>query len=189
MVNDSLKIIEESVRNILYALGEDLEREGLKETPMRVAKMYQEVFVGIKYSNEEIAHLYDKCFYHESSDIVVVRDIPTFSYCEHHMALMFNMNISVGYIPNGKVIGLSKIARVTELVCKRLQIQERIGKDIFQVLKLILNTEDIIVKIESEHSCMRSRGAKIGKSDTITYYSGGVFNNSFEQRKEFFELC
>ncbi|MBV7392474.1 GTP cyclohydrolase I FolE [Enterococcus sp. ALS3] len=188
-LNEKKTIIEESINNILLALGEDIHREGLIETPKRVAEMYLEVFQGITLSNQKIAEMYNKCFSISSSEIVIVKDIPTFSYCEHHMALMFNMSISVGYIPNKKVIGLSKIARISELVCKRLQIQERIGKDIFEVLNIILDTDDIIVKIDSEHSCMRSRGVKVGNSMTTTYYCGGLFKEETERRKEFFNLC
>lgn len=110
--------IKEHVRGILVALGDDPEREGLKETPERVAKMYEEVFEGMNYTNHEIAQMFDKTFDQDlelsgkSDDMVYVRDIEIFSYCEHHMALMYDMKVSVAYIPNGKVIGLSKIARI-----------------------------------------------------------------------------
>ena len=97
------KRIENAVKEILLAIGENPEREGLKETPQRVARMYEEVFEGVKYSNKEIAQMFNKCFKHEGKEIVLVKDIPAFSYCEHHMALMYNMNVSVAYIPNGKV--------------------------------------------------------------------------------------
>lgn len=181
-------ILEDAVRNILIALGEDINRPGLKETPKRVAKMYQEVFDGIGYSNHEIAKKFNKCFTNEESGIVIVKKIPAFSFCEHHMALMYNMNVSVGYIPKGKVIGLSKIARIVDLVCKRLQIQERIGKDIVEILNEILETEDVIVCVEGEHSCMSARGIKAGNSLTRTYYATGIFNESFDSRQEFFSL-
>ncbi len=112
--------IEFHIREIIKALGDDPEREGLIDTPKRVAKMYAEVFDGMNYTNKEIAEMYNKTFqddpdsYHSSSDLVIVKDIEAFSYCEHHMALMYNMKVSVAYIPNGKVIGLSKIARIVE---------------------------------------------------------------------------
>ncbi|WP_207694595.1 GTP cyclohydrolase I [Enterococcus sp. DIV0212c] len=187
-MNNQIEIIEESVKNILVALGEDINRPGLKETPRRVAKMYEEVFIGIKYTNHEIAEKFNKCFDNEESGIVIVKKLPAFSYCEHHLALMFNMDISVGYIPKGKVIGLSKIARIVDLVCKRLQIQERIGKDVCEILKEILDTEDVIVCVEGEHSCMRARGIRSGNSMTSTYFASGVFKESSESRQEFFRL-
>ena len=112
--------IEFHIREIIKALGDDPEREGLIDTPKRVAKMYAEVFDGMNYTNKEIAEMFNKTFqddpdsYHSSSDLVIVKDIEAFSYCEHHMALMYNMKVSVAYIPNGKVIGLSKIARIVD---------------------------------------------------------------------------
>ena len=187
-MDNQIKIIEKSIKNILVALGEDVNRPGLVETPTRVAKMYAEVFSGIKYTNHEIAQKFNKCFENEESGIVIVKKIPAFSYCEHHLALMFNMKVSVGYIPKGKVIGLSKIARVVDLVCKRLQIQERIGKDVCEVLKEILDTDDVVVYVEGEHSCMRARGIKAGNSMTSTYFASGVFKMSIEARQEFFSL-
>ena len=126
--------VEQAVRMLLEALGDDPEREGLKETPKRVAKMYKEVFEGMCYTNDDIATMFDKCFEDTTTgDLVVIDKIPIFSYCEHHMALMYDMNVSVGYIPKGKVIGLSKVARIADMCAKRLQLQERIGTDIYDV--------------------------------------------------------
>ena len=114
------KLIEKSIKNILIALGDDPEREGLKGTPDRVARMYEEVFEGMCYTNDEIAQMFDKCFEDTTTgDLVIVGDIPIFSYCEHHIALMYDMTVDVGYIPKGKVIGLSKIARIADMVGKR----------------------------------------------------------------------
>ena len=121
--------IREHIRGILAALGDDPDREGLKDTPDRVARMYEEVFEGMNYTNHEIAMMFNKSFKDDLSlggdrhDIVLVKDIPIFSYCEHHMALMYDMKVSVAYIPNGKVIGLSKIARIADMAAKRLQLQ------------------------------------------------------------------
>ena len=185
---DSQKI-EQAVRMLLEALGDDPEREGLKETPKRVAKMYQEVFEGMRYTNDEIAEKFDKCFEDTTTgDLVVVGNIPVFSYCEHHMALMYDMKVSVGYIPNGKVIGLSKIARVADMCAKRLQLQERIGTDIYDVLRKILNTEDIIVVIEGSHSCMTARGIKKESSKTKTSCCKGKFFENSALRQEFYGL-
>ena len=130
--------IKEHIRGILVALGDDPDREGLKETPDRVARMYEEVFEGMNYTNDEIAEMFGKTFKEEdaahTSDMVFVKDIEVFSYCEHHMALMYDMKVSVAYIPHGRVLGLSKIARIADMVAKRLQLQERIGSDIAYVV-------------------------------------------------------
>lgn len=180
--------IEKSIKEILVALGDDPEREGLKDTPKRVAKMYQEVFEGMCYTNHEIAQMFDKCFNVTTGDLIVVEHIPVFSYCEHHLALMYNMDISVGYIPKGKVIGLSKVARIADMVCRRLQLQERIGVDIMEVLKEVLGTEDIIIVIKGEHSCMTARGVKKPGTATKTAALSGAFWSNDALRQEFYNL-
>ena len=173
--------IQKHVRGILEALGDDPDREGLRETPQRVAKMYEEVFEGMKYSNHEIAQMYNKTFEDgmtyqaDSQDMVMVRDIDIFSYCEHHLALMYDMKVTVAYIPNGKVIGLSKIARIADMVGKRLQLQERIGADIAEILQEVLGSEDVAVIIEGTHSCMTARGIKKMAATTKTYTLRGRF--------------
>ena len=165
--------VREHVRGLLIALGDDPDREGLKDTPDRVARMYEEVFEGMNYTNHEIAQMFDKTFEEdltfssENSDFVIVKDIDIFSYCEHHMALMYDMKVSVAYVPNGKVIGLSKIARIADMVSKRLQLQERIGTDIAEIMQEITGSEDVAVLIEGCHSCMTARGIK--KTDAKTY--------------------
>ena len=165
--------IEEHIRGLLEALGDDPDREGLKDTPKRVARMYEEVFEGMNYSNHEIAQMFDKTFEEdltfskENSDFVIVKDIQIFSYCEHHMALMYDMKVTVAYVPRGKVIGLSKIARIADMVSKRLQLQERIGTDIAQIMQEVTGSEDVAVLIEGCHSCMTARGIK--KTDAKTY--------------------
>ena len=167
--------VKEHIRGILIALGDDPEREGLRETPDRVAKMYEEVFEGMNYSNHEIAQMFDKTFEEDltfsrtNSDFVIVKDINIFSYCEHHMALMYDMKVTVAYVPHGKVIGLSKIARIADMVSKRLQLQERIGTDIAEIIQDVAGTEDVAVLIEGCHSCMTARGIK--KTDARTYTS------------------
>ncbi len=174
------KAIEEHIRGILVALGDDPDREGLKDTPARVAAMYEEVFAGMNYTNHEIAQMFDKCFEegfenNDSGRVVVVKDIDIFSYCEHHMALMYDMKASVAYIPKGKVIGLSKIARVCDMVAKRLQLQEKIGSDIADVISEITGTEDIAVTIEGCHSCVSARGIKKENAKTFTAELRGRF--------------
>ncbi len=182
------KRIENAVKEILIAIGEDPKREGLIETPSRVANMYEEMFEGIRYSNEEIAEMFNKCFKHKEKDIVLVKDIPAFSYCEHHMALMYDMNISVAYIPNGKVIGLSKIARIAQMVTKRLQLQEKIGSDIAQIMQLACDTKDVAVFIEGKHSCMTARGIKKPESKTNTFTLRGKFKENKNIRDELFTM-
>lgn len=182
-------IIESSINNIIAAIGEDPTRPGLIETPKRVRRMYDEIFEGIRYTNDEIAEMFDKCFEEVSTgDLVVVGDIPIFSMCEHHIALMYNMKVHVGYIPNSRVIGLSKVARIADMVGKRLQLQERIGMDIADILEKVLGTENVIVVIEGEHACMAARG--IRKPGTVTRTSAlrGLFQTDTDLRNEFYSL-
>lgn len=173
------KKIEEHIYGIIEALGDDPTREGLQDTPKRVAKMYKEVFAGMNYTNEEIASMFDKTFEDDldftSQEVVVVKDIDIFSYCEHHLALMYDMKVTVAYIPNGKVIGLSKIARIADMAARRLQLQERIGSDIAKIISMITNSKDVAVIIEGKHSCMSSRGIKKVNSSTITSTLTGRF--------------
>lgn len=173
--------IREHIRGILLALGDDPDREGLKETPDRVARMYEEVFEGMNYTNHEIAEMFNKSFQDDLSvgpdrkDIVLVRDIPIFSYCEHHIALMYDMKISVAYIPNGKVLGLSKIARICDMAAKRLQLQERIGSDVAEIMCEAADTADVAVIIHGTHSCMSARGIKKDAASTVTTTLRGRF--------------
>lgn len=171
--------IKEHIRGILVALGEDPDREGLRETPDRVARMYAEVFEGMRYTNAEIAEMFSKTFEegfsHGGSDIVLVKDIEVFSYCEHHLALMYDMKVSVAYIPNGKVLGLSKIARIADMAAKRLQLQERIGADIAEIMQLATGSPDVAVFIEANHSCMTARGIKKPSAKTLSSTLRGRF--------------
>lgn len=186
---DNMKLIEESVRNILIALGDDPNREGLKDTPKRVAKMYDEVFAGMLYTNDEIVQMFDKRFeLGNAKDLVLMKDIDVFSHCEHHLALMYNMKVHVAYIPDGKVIGLSKIARIVDLVAKRLQLQERIAIDIADILQQLLETHDVMVVIEGEHSCMTARGIKKPGTTTSSAVLRGLFKESPALRAEVYSL-
>ena len=173
--------IREHVRGILIALGDDPDREGLKETPDRVARMYEEVFAGMNYTNDEIAEMYGKTFKEEDTrhteDMVFVKDIEVFSYCEHHMALMYDMKATVAYIPNGKVIGLSKIARICDMVGRRLQLQERIGQDIADIMAEITGSEDVGAVLEGYHSCVSARGIKKNNTRTMTVELRGSFKD------------
>ncbi|MDD6326995.1 MAG: GTP cyclohydrolase I FolE [Lachnospiraceae bacterium] len=163
--------IREHIRGILVALGDDPEREGLKDTPDRVARMYEEVFMGMNYTNDEIAAMFNKTFEKpkaDSEDIVLVKDIEVFSYCEHHLALMYDMKVSVAYLPDKKVIGLSKIARIADMVARRLQLQERIGTDIASIISKVTETDNVAVVIEGCHSCMTARGIRKENAKTVT---------------------
>lgn len=176
------KAIEEHIRGILIALGDNPDREGLQDTPKRVAKMYEDVFKGMHYSNDEIATMFNTTFEDDLSvknnpnDIVFMKDIEIFSHCEHHLALMYNMKVAIAYIPNGKVIGLSKIARIADMVGSKLQLQERIGTDIAYIMQKVTNSEDVAVIIEGEHGCMSTRGIQKPGTKTVSTTLRGRFN-------------
>ena len=186
--------IREHIRGILIALGDDPDREGLKETPDRVARMYEEVFEGMNYTNHEIAEMFNKSFQDDltvgpdKKDIVLVRDIPIFSYCEHHIALMYDMRISVAYIPNGKVLGLSKIARICDMAAKRLQLQERIGSDVAEIMTEAAGTEDVAVLIHGTHSCMSARGIKKEAASTVTTTLRGQFETDASLQSQLYMM-
>lgn len=181
--------IQMLIRELLIELGDDPDREGLRETPARAARMYSEVLEGMRYTNDEIADMFNKCFEHtQGRDLVLVKDIEVFSYCEHHLALMYNMKVHVGYIPDGRVIGLSKIARICDMAAKRLQLQERLGCDIAEIMQRVLKTEDVIVIIEAEHSCMTARGIKSRSAKTRTAAIRGLFDIDHQLRSEVYSL-
>ena len=185
------KAIEYHIAGILKALGDNPEREGLKDTPKRVAKMYEEVFDGMNYTNEEIADMFNKTFALDmdeeeseqieckcqsgTSNMVVVKDIDIFSYCEHHMALMYDMKVSVAYLPKDKVLGLSKIARICDMAAKRLQLQERLGQDIAEIIMEAAGTPDVGVVITGSHSCMTARGIRNVPAVTTTTTFCGAY--------------
>lgn len=185
------KKIETCIREILIALGDDPEREGLKDTPKRVAKMYEEVFAGMTLTNDEIAELFGTTFEEESymdaahQNFVVVRDIPIFSYCEHHLALMYNMKVTIAYLPKNKIIGLSKMARIADMVGRRLQLQERIGEEIGEIIEKVTGSDAIAVMINGEHSCMSARGIKkTGSVTTTLTYRGSRIERDSSLRQE-----
>lgn len=176
------KAIQEHIRGLLIALGEDPEREGLLETPERVANMYEEIFEGIQYSNADLAKMFGKTFEGdyptESDDMVIVRDIEIFSVCEHHLALMYDMKVTVAYLPNKKLLGLSKVARICDMVGKRLQLQERMGRDIAEIMQKVTDSQDVAVFIQGKHSCMTMRGIKKQQSITETSCFLGKFKEN-----------
>ena len=170
----------ELIRELIQLFGGDSNREGLRETPERAVAMYREMLAGMKYTNKEIAEIADKCFEDEqlvNDNIIIVKDIEAFSFCEHHLALIYNIKVTVAYIPKGKIIGLSKIARITDLVCKRLNLQERIGNDIMEIVSEITGSSDVAVIIEGAHSCMNARGISKLNATTKTAVFSGTFEN------------
>ena len=167
---------------ILQAFGKDLQDPSLKETPKRFAKMRLEQLEGEFYSDSDLVSKFGKCFETTGHGIVTCTNIPVFSHCEHHLALMYNMNVSIGYYPRTKVIGLSKMARIADMVAKRFQIQERMGFSIHRIMSAILSTDNVIVMIEGEHSCMTARGIKKPGAVTRTLHTSGVFENLDEQQ-------
>ena len=175
--------IRKAVSEILLAIGEDPEREGLKETPDRVARMYDEIFKG-NYSDPcDLAKVFNE---ESAKDPIVVKDIPIYSMCEHHM-LPFMGLAHVAYVPrNGKILGLSKIARMVELVSNKLQLQERLTKEIANCIKDTINPLGIVVVVEAEHMCMIMRGIKKVGSKTVTISTIGDVN--YELKKEIMML-
>src|SRR6187399_728444 len=176
--------IERAVREILFAVGEDPDREGLLETPARVARMYAELFSGLKQDPRQHTQ---KFFSAEYDEIVLVRDISFCSMCEHHL-LPFIGHAHVAYIPEGKVIGLSKIARVVEVISRRPQVQERMTEDIANLLVEELGAKGVAVVIEAAHSCMTIRGVKKPGSSMVTSAMKGVFRSNLSSRAEVMQL-
>lgn len=177
--------IEYHIRGLLEAIGDDPDRAGLAETPRRVANMYAEVFEGMRYSNSEIAEMFGKTFDMEytKQPYIVMKDITMFSYCEHHMALMYDMTVNVAYLPSGRVLGLSKIARICDMAAKRLQLQEKLGSDIAEIISLAAGTDSVAVKIVGSHSCMTARGIRNMNARTETRTLTGRFREDAELAK------
>ena len=192
----------EQVFKSFLSIVDDPERPGLVETPKRVVKYWCELLEGQLYTNQEIADMYNKCFDLDTDeddsylstnnglkrDLVVETGIPIFSHCEHHLALMYDMSVTIAYIPKDKVIGLSKMGRIAEMCAKRLQLQEKIGEDINEVMRLVLGTDDVAVIIEGKHGCMTARGVKSREALTRTACLRGAFNTNSNLRSELYSL-
>lgn len=179
-----LEKIEDAVREILEAVGEDPNRAGLLDTPRRVARMYAEMFAGLHINPAR--HL-EVVFPEQYDEMVLIRDIPFTSMCEHHL-LPFRGVAHVAYIPNGKVTGLSKIARVVDEVSRRPQVQERMTQEIADLVNTHLETSGVAVVISAEHSCMSIRGIKKHGSTTVTSALRGIFKTNESTRAEFMSL-
>ena len=176
------KLIEEGVRLILKGIGEDLEREGLKDTPRRVADMYEEIFSGI---NQDPSDVIKSMFDENHDEIIIIKDIPFYSVCEHHL-IPFIGKAHVAYIPNikGEIVGLSKITRLIDVVAKRPQVQERLTSIVADTLAAKLEARAVLVIVEAEHLCMSMRGVKKPKTITITSAVRGLFRRNASSRAE-----
>lgn len=183
-VSENREQIEHHVREILRLIGEDVHREGLLETPARVTRMYEEIFAGYEADYREILGV---TFDESHEELVIVKDIMYYSRCEHHMAPFFG-KIHIGYVPSGKIAGLSKFARLVDAVTRKLQVQERITSDLADVIEEVLAPHGVMVVVEGEHLCMCSRGVKKYGSKTVTSAVRGLFRRDAASRTEFLSL-
>ena len=187
MRNSDLNKAQELTRELFECLGIRL----MDETPKRFVAMMQYLTSYENISNEEIANEVNKTFeldvQTDSRNMVVVKNIEVFSLCEHHIALMYDMKVSVGYIPQNFVLGLSKIVRLVDMVCKRLQLQEKIAEDIIDIMRILTKSDSIAVHIEAKHSCVTARGIHNVSSKTVTTNMGGEFLKSEALKLSFLE--
>lgn len=177
--------IENAIRDILEAIGEDPNREGLLDTPSRVAKMYEEIFSGIHKDPREHLKILFKSEEHE--ELVLVKDIPFYSCCEHHLVPFFG-KVHIAYIPNGRVVGLSKLARCVEVYSKKPQLQERLTKEIADAIMEYLDAKGVMVVVEGEHMCMTMRGVKKPGARTVTTTYRGKFLDNESLKNDVFRM-
>ncbi|MFC2400161.1 MAG: GTP cyclohydrolase I FolE [Streptococcus sobrinus] len=176
---------QETIYQLLEAIGENPQREGLLETPKRVAKMYAEMFAGL---GENPKDQFTAVFSENHEEVVLVKDIPFYSMCEHHLVPFYGV-AHVAYLPSqGKVTGLSKLARAVEVASKRPQLQERLTEQVATALEEALNPKGVFVMIEAEHMCMTMRGIKKPGSKTVTTVARGIFQEDRDQRQELLSL-
>jgi GTP cyclohydrolase I len=177
--------IEKAVLEIILAIGEDPEREGLRETPRRIAEMYEELFEGLHQDPLEVLKVgFEE---EEHQEMVILRDIPFYSMCEHHF-LPFHGVAHIGYIPEKRIVGISKLARVVEILARRPQLQERLTGQIADVIMEGLQPKGVGVIIEAEHLCMTARGIKKPGSIVVTSANRGIFRSKLATRQEFLSL-
>jgi GTP cyclohydrolase I len=178
--------LEATVQRLLELIGEDPDREGLKRTPLRVARALEVLTSGYTMSVEKIVN--NAIFNEDYNEIVAIKNIHFFSLCEHHLLPFFGI-ANVGYIPSGKVIGLSKIPRLVDMFARRLQLQERLTSQIAQCIDEVLTPRGVAVVMEAYHLCMMMRGVEKQDSLTVTSCMLGDFKTNFQTRQEFLELC
>jgi GTP cyclohydrolase I len=176
--------IQQAMRDLIVSIGEDPDREGLRDTPRRVADMYLEIFSGLR---EDPADVLSVQFDEGHQEMVIVKDIPFYSMCEHHF-LPFHGVAHVGYIPNGRVAGLSKLARAVEILARRPQLQERLSTQLADAIMKALNPQGAGVVIKAAHLCMQMRGVRKPGSLTVTSAMRGIFQRSTATRAEFMSL-
>ena len=176
--------IKRAVHEILIAIGEDPSREGIKETPRRIAEMYAEVFSGMKEDPRDVLSV---GFEEGHNEMVILKDIPFYSMCEHHLLPFYGM-VHIGYIPKGRVVGASKLGRVVEILAKRPQLQERLTTQIADTIVEALQPQGVAVVIEAEHMCMTMRGVKQPGSNIVTSAMRGSFRTRAVTRAEFLSL-
>lgn len=181
LVKNNFDTLEESIRTILEQIGEDPEREGLLDTPKRVAKMYREVFSHVGMDPETAL---TTTFEEDYDGIITVKDITFYTFCEHHLIPFFG-KIHVGYIPEGRIVGLSKFARLVELVAGRPQVQERMSQQIATAIMNVLKPKGVIVTVEATHLCMCARGVKKPGTSTVTTIKKGLFAENVAFCEEF----
>ena len=178
--------IADHYRAILQLIGEDPTREGLIKTPERAAKALYAITEGYKQSATEIAS--NAIFEHDGRGMVIVKDIEFYSMCEHHILPFFG-RICIGYLPKGKILGLSKLARIVDVYAKRLQVQERLTAQICREISSIIPNDGVIVACEGAHLCMKMRGVEKQDSATVTFEATGKFIDNPELRKDFMSAC
>ncbi|HKM22763.1 MAG TPA: GTP cyclohydrolase I FolE [Lachnospiraceae bacterium] len=176
--------IEQAVKLLLEGIGEDVTREGLIDTPGRIARMYEEIYSGMDKSAAK--HL-QKTFHVDNNEMIVERDITFYSTCEHHL-MPFYGKAHIAYIPDGEVVGISKLARTVEVYAKRPQIQEKLTTQIADALMEYLKPKGVMVMLEAEHMCMTMRGIKKPGSQTVTMVTRGIFEHNAELKNTFFSM-
>lgn len=176
--------VRQAIKLLLEGIGEDTEREGLAETPDRIARMYSEILSGM---TEEPSEPLSRVFTVENSEMVLEKDIVFHSMCEHHM-LPFYGKVHVAYLPDGKVVGLSKLARTVEIYAKRLQVQERMTNQIADAIMEHLAPKGVMIVVEAEHMCMTMRGVKKPGSKTVSLATRGAFADNTELQNRFFQM-
>jgi GTP cyclohydrolase I len=179
-----LEAVEQSTREMLGAIGEDPDREGLRETPRRIAAMYQELFDGL---NQDPVAVLSVGFEEGHDEMVILRQIPFYSMCEHHF-LPFHGEAHVGYLPEGRIVGLSKIARALEIFARRPQLQERLTTQLASCIEEVLDARGVGVVIEAEHTCMTARGIRKPGATMVTSAMRGLFRSDVNTRQEFLGL-